>query len=207
MEIIDISMRLSEGMLSYEGDPKLKLCVFKSFSKDRVMVSKISMGLHSGTHVDAPLHYLKKGEPIDRVNLNSLIGKTRVLDLSSIKDEIAQSDLEKSRIKKGEILLLKTGNSRLIEKKQFSRKFVHLGSDAADYLAGKKIKAVGIDYLSIEKFKSKDGYVHRKLLSNRIPIIEGLDLRKVRPGGYTLICLPLRIMNAESAPARCVLIR
>ncbi len=207
MKIIDISMELSSAMITYEGDPRVKMDVIKSFSKNGVLLSKISMGLHSGTHVDSGLHYLRNGESIDKIDLKSLVGKARVCDLISAKSSITVSDLKTCGMKKDEIILLKTRNSKLLGKKLFSRGFVHLSENAADYLVGKRIKAVGIDYLSVEKFRSRENYVHKKLLSCKIPIIEGLDLRKVEPGEYVFYCLPLKIKGGEASPARCILIR
>lgn len=207
MKIIDISMKISGGMITYEGDPKVKIEEMKNISEDGVVVSRICMGLHSGTHVDAPAHYLKIGESIDNINLDSLIGRAKVCDLTHVSDFIKDYDLEKCNVKKGEILLLKTRNSELLKRKEFSTDFVYLNEDAADYLLAQEIKAVGVDYLSVEKFNSEYNYVHKKFLSNKIPIIEGLDLGNVEPGIYKLFCLPLKIMGGEAAPSRCILIK
>ena len=200
-------MKISDKMITYEGDPKVKIKEMKNISEDGVVVSKICMGLHSGTHIDAPAHYLKEGESIDNINLESLIGKAMVFDLTFVKDKIDISYLKKYKIRENEIILLKTRNSKLLKRKSFSRNFVYLSEDAADYLIRGKIKAVGIDYLSIEKFKSKENYVHKQLLSNHIPIIEGLDLEHAEEGMYTIFCVPLKIMGREAAPARCILIK
>ncbi len=207
MEIIDISMKISGEMMLYEGDPKVEIAAVKTFSDDGVVVSRIGMGLHSGTHVDSPAHYLEDGNSIDETDLNSLIGDAIVLDLTSVEDCITASDLKKCTIGEGEIILFKTRNSNLLKKAVFSREFIHLNDDAADYLVDKNIKAVGIDYLSIEKFNSENNYVHKRFLSKNIPVIEGLVLEAVEPGRYTLFCLPLNIVAGEAAPARCVLLR
>ena len=206
MRIIDISMTLSPDMVVYEGDPKVSIRRVKNFPKDNVILSQITMGLHSGTHVDAPAHFIRKGGSVDKIPLGFLIGKARVCNLTRVKGSIGEADLKRCGVRRGEIILIKTKNSRLLGKKNFSRNFVALSEEAAEYLIQNRIKAVGIDYLSIERFRSKGHRVHKKLLSKKVPIIEGLSLKNVKPGIYTLFCLPLRIVGTEAAPARCILI-
>lgn len=206
MRIIDISMPISEDMILFEGDPKVKITSVENFPKDSVKLSKIQMGLHSGTHIESPAHFLEKGKSIDEIGLKTSIGNARVCDMTSVRESINIADLKKCKIRRGEIVLLKTRNSKLIKRKRFSRKFVYLSDEGADYLVQKKVRVVGIDYLSIEKFGSKDGYVHKRLLSNAIPIIEGVNLEAVKAGTYTLFCLPLKVTGVEAAPARCILI-
>jgi arylformamidase len=206
MKIIDISMPVYNGMIVYPGDPKVDIQKEKTFQKDGVLVSKIEMGLHTGTHIDAPLHYLPDGKTIDQVPLESLTGNALVCDLSSVKDCIKAKDLEKFLIDKGDIVFLKTWNSR-INRKKFSKKYVYLDSEGAGYLIEKKVKAVGIDCLSIEKFASSEAVVHKKLLRKEIPIIEGLVLWHVAGGRYLTHCAPLKIKGAEASPARCILVQ
>ena len=201
-QIIDISMVLSNDTLIYPGDPKVETKKIKIMGRDGVNLSKITMGLHSGTHVDAPAHFLKEGKTIDEMNLRVLVGKARVCDLTKVKELITEKELKKCGIKKDEIILLKTSNSRLSTKK-FSEKFISLSLDGADYLIKNKIKAVGIDYLSIETAGSS--VVHKKLLTKNIPIIEDLVLKNVKPGVYQIVCMPLKIKGGEAAPARCIL--
>ena len=191
MKIIDLSAELSNGTKTYPGDPEVKTQKIKDVGRDGYALSKITMGLHSGTHVDAPAHYLNGGRTIDEISLGMLIGKARVCDLSSGPKKISEKELKKFRIRRNEIVLLKT------------RKGV-LTADGADFLLQKKIRAVGIDGLSIEE--SGSSVVHKKLLSKNIPIMEGLVLKRVKPGTYQFICLPLKIRGGEAAPARCVLI-
>jgi arylformamidase len=206
MKIIDISMRLSNSTIAYPGDPKIAIARKKGFQNDKLRLSEITMGAHSGTHVDAPAHFLKDGKSIDEVGLKPLIGRAIVFDLTFVDKSILASDLEECPAGQGDILLLKTRNSGLLKRRRFTKDFVHLSSDAADYVVKTGVKAVGIDYLSIEEYGSRGNYVHKRLLSCGIPIIEGLDFRGVRPGGYTLFCLPLNVVGCEAAPARCVLL-
>jgi len=202
MEIIDISMSLEDGMVIYPGDAKFKRTDIVSFDKKGVRLSKIELGSHTGTHIDAPAHFLKKGKTIDKVSLDSLVGKGKVCEFS-VK-AIGEKELKECGIKKGDIVLLKTQNWELGTKK-FSEDFAYLDESGADYLVKKGIKAVGIDYLSIGEFH-KGREVHKKLLGNNIPIIEGLNLKTVNPGPYVIYCLPLKIKGAEGAPARCILV-
>ncbi|MBN2014154.1 MAG: cyclase family protein [Candidatus Altiarchaeota archaeon] len=202
MEFFDISMEVSEDMVVYEGDPGVRLRKVKDISDDGVALSEITLCLHSGTHVDAPAHYFEDGRSIDLIP--PIVGKAVVFDLSHVKDSITSLDLMRLEIVEGDIVLFKTQNSTL-GGDDFSREFVYLGDDGADFLVDRGVKAVGIDYLSIEAFDSKEHYVHKKLLSNNIAIIEGLVLGKIQPGSYTLFCLPLKVRGGEAAPARCIL--
>lgn len=204
MEVFDISMEISEDMVVYEGDSRVRLMRVKDISVDGVALSEITLGLHSGTHVDAPAHYLEDGKSVDQIP--PIVGKAIVFDLSHIEDRITSLDLMRLEIKEGDIVLFKTQNS-MLEGGDFSQEFVHLGDDGADFLVDRKVKAVGIDYLSVEAFGSKEHYVHKKLLSNNIAIIEGLVLGKIQPGSYTLFCLPLKVKGGEAAPARCILLK
>jgi arylformamidase len=206
MKIFDISMPVYNGMIVYPGDPKVDIRKVKTFQKDGVVVSKIAMGLHTGTHIDAPLHYLPDGKAIDQIPLESLTGEALVCDLSYVRDCIKAKDLKKSLICKEDIVFLKTRNSGIAGKK-FPKKHIYLEEDGADYLIEKKIKAVGIDCLSIEKFDSSDAAVHKKLFRESIPIIEGLVLGRIAGGRYLTYCTPLKIKGAEASPARCVLVQ
>jgi arylformamidase len=206
MKIIDISMPVYNGMIVYPGDPRVDIRKEKTFQKDGVLVSRIAMGLHAGTHIDAPLHYLPDGKAIDEIPLDSLTGEALVCDLSSVSGCIKAKDLKKFLIEKGDIVFLKTRNSG-INGKKFSKNYIYLDTDGADYLIEKKIKAVGIDCLSIEKFDSSDAAVHKKFLGKEIPIIEGLVLGRVPGGRYLTHCAPLKILGAEASPARCVLVQ
>jgi arylformamidase len=205
MKIFDISMPVENGMPVYPGDPKVKIVKIKTFQKNGVIVSKITMGLHAGTHIDAPRHYLPDGKTIDQIPLECLTGKAVVCDLSSVEDCIKAKDLRKFAIDEGDIIFLKTKNSQTRENAPKNQ--ICLNEDGADYLIEKEIKAVGIDCLSIERFDSSDARIHKKLLGREIPIIEGLVLGNVDGGRYLTHCAPLKIIDAEASPARCVLVR
>jgi arylformamidase len=205
MEVFDVSVTLSKETIVYPGDPKVSLRKLKNIKEDGFSLSELSLGLHSGTHVDAPSHYLPKGKSVDKLPL--IAGAAKVFDLSAVKEEITVDDLRGCDISSGDVVLFRTRNSSLWKRKKFSRTYVSISVEGARYLVRKKVAAVGIDYLSVEAFDSFDGCVHKILLTKDIPIIEGLDLGKITPGAYTLVCLPLKIVGGEAAPARCILIR
>jgi arylformamidase len=205
LEVFDVSLPLFEGMAVYEGDPQFRLKRTSSVEEDGVCLSEASLSLHAGTHVDAPAHYLADGRSIDE--LPPIVGRAKVLDLSSVKSEITGEDLRGCGLRKGDVALFKTSNSQLLGLKTFSHGFVSLSLGGAEYLVSREVKAAGIDYFSIESFHSERKPVHKLLLGAGIPIIEGLDLRKISPGVYSIFCLPLPIRGAEAAPARCILVR
>jgi arylformamidase len=162
------------------------------------------MGSHSGTHVDAPAHFLRDGASVDQLPLEILLGKARVVALP-VSERIERDDLEALDLSDDLRVLLKTRMSGQLRQPTFQQDHIYLTPDAAVYLAQIGIKLVGIDYLSIERFGSDDHASHRALLAAGVVIVEGLDLSDVEPGEYEMACLPLRVAGAEGAPARVVL--
>jgi arylformamidase len=198
MRYIDISRPLSGRTISYPGDTPPQ---FAQRDQGLYLISELKMNSHSGTHIDAPVHYLKTGLTIDTIPLDHLIGRCRVLDLREAGSEIAAAHL-RGRIGTAQRLLLKTtasGNER------FEEDYPHLTSDAARLLSKRGIVCVGIDSFSIEAFVC-DGSVHRELLGNGCLIIELLDLSAVKEGDYDLVALPLRLEGLDGSPARAILI-
>jgi arylformamidase len=167
-------------------------------------VARLAMGTHAGTHVDAPYHFLADGATVDSLPLEILLGKARVVEIAR-RDKIERADLQALDLRDDLRVLLKTRMSGQLRHSSFQEDFVHLTPDAASYLVQAGIKLVGIDYLSIEKFGSKDFAAHRSLLGAGVVIIEGLDLSEVEPGEYEMTCLPLRIVGADGSPARVIL--
>ncbi|MHA1966157.1 MAG: cyclase family protein [Candidatus Hodarchaeales archaeon] len=208
MKLFDISMKISENMIFYPGDPTLSLKrVLKLENGDPVNLSQIEMGVHTGTHLDAPLHFIDKAASVTDVVLDQFYGVSKVLNCSSINfgKGIAKEDLLQFEIKGDDIILLKTKNSE-IQDLGFRKNFVYLTLEGAAYLASLGIKAVGIDYLSIEKY-NEEGETHRKLLENNIAVYEGLNLANIDPGEYIFCGFPLKLMNSEGSPVRAVLIQ
>ena len=202
---IDISVPLRTGMAVYPGDaPVLVERTFDVARGDPVTLSRVSMGLHAGTHVDAPLHFFGKGLTIDRLPLAALIGTAQVIDIRD-GESIARPEVEGRLIEERGIVLFKTRNSALWRQAGFCASYVSLSAEAAEYLAKRGVSAVGIDYLSIDGFGHGEAGAHRVLLGAGVAVIEGLDLSEVGEGLYECICLPLRVEGGEAAPARVVI--
>ena len=203
---IDVSVPLKDGMVHWPGDPAVWIRRTKSLDHGHVVTfSVLSMGSHTGTHMDAPGHFLRGGRGIDRMPLDATIGSARVIAIRN-PQAITPDELRQHRIRRGERVLFKTTNSsRGWPSRKFLKDFVALSEAAARWLAARRVKTIGIDYLSIGGYRDDGPAIHRVLLKAGIWIIEGLDLSGVKPGQYELICLPLRIHRGDGAPARVVL--
>jgi arylformamidase len=201
---IDISVPLHDDMVHWTGDPPVQVVRVSDVERgDSHTLSKISMGSHTGTHIDAPLHFIKKGMAIDEAPLSSLVGRARVLEIKDT-ESIKLAELTNYGIRQGERILFKTGNSKLWQSERFVEEFVFISDEAAEFLAHRHIKVVGIDYLSVGGYKH-GGFPHKVLLGAGTWIIEGLNLSQVEPGYYYLVCLPLRIEHGDGAPARAII--
>ena len=172
---------------------------------DLVNLTELSMGIHTGTHIDAPLHFLPNGKPIDSLSLNVFVGEAQVVaipqNVNLITVDILQDVCEINAAR----ILFMTKNSQLWETSKFQQDYVALEASAAQWLVDQGVQLVGIDYLSIAPFKDP-APTHETLLNNEVVIVESLDLRLVKPGIYTLICLPLKLVGREAAPARAILL-
>ena len=204
MEIIDISLPITEGMPVYPGTAKTRIKHVKSGSGTSV-ISELQMTSHAGTHIDAPVHGIPAGETINQLDLETFYGPARVLDLTACKTAVEIADLEAKGVKSGQRVLLKTSNSNR-GFKTFYDDYVYLAADAAEYLGQLGVKLVGIDSLSIKQRGNKDNTSHTALLSRQIPILEGLNLKGVKEGEYTLAAFPIALQY-DGAPTRAVLIR
>lgn len=208
MKVYDVSVPIKNGMLVWPGDSGVKIETLATVKKDGIGESRFSFGSHTGSHIDAPSHFLDTDLSIDKISPEKLIGDCRVIDLTNLgRKEILAKDISGLSIKKGERILLKTGNSSLLFKKEFPKTYVHLSLEAAKFLADKKINLVGTDFLGIEKKSSPGHPVHKTLLFAGIVLVEGLDLREVPQGSYQLLCLPLRVVGADGSPARVILVK
>jgi len=205
MQIIDISWPITAQMTAYKDRSVVQIKPTKTFAQDQAREAIVTLGTHTGTHVDAPTHFIEDGETVDQVSLEKLIGRCRVLDLQNVQGGITRKDLAQHTIIPGEIILLKTTNSLLSDAQLFDPEFVYLAHSGAQYLVESKIKAVGIDYLGIERNQPAHK-THIELLKHEIPIIEGLRLALVDVGIYQFICLPLNMPGLEAAPARALLL-
>ena len=207
MPIYDITVPMRSGMPVYEGDPSIDIQPWSALAKgDSANVSFLHFGAHTGTHVDAPAHFIEGARKIDALSLEALIGPARVI---RVPDEFAEIDpdfLAACDFDQVERILFHTRNSSFW-KEGFRKDFTHLLPEAAQILVERGVKLVGTDYLSIEKFHSGHHRTHLALLSNNVVIVEGLNLSDIEPGDYELICLPLKIAGGagDGAPARVVL--
>lgn len=208
MPIHDISLPISEAMVIWPGDPAVSISQPRHLDRgDNATVSMLELGAHTGTHVDAPAHFIRGGTGIDTLDLNILIGQALVVEEMNAP-MLSAAVLQRLSIPAdAERILFKTRNSELWAKgmKEFSRDFVGISEDGAGWLVDQGVKLVGIDYLSVAPYK-KSKETHEVLLGAGVIIIEGLDLHGIKPGQYQLVCLPLKIIGIEGAPARAVLI-
>jgi arylformamidase len=203
---LDISVPIRNAMVHWPSDPPVSIKRFKGIEQgDTANLSVISMGAHSGTHVDAPIHFIREGKGVEHIPLDTVIGKARVIEIRD-PESIEPEELAGHRIRRGERILFKTENSSHVwQKNEFVEDFVFISDAAADLLVDRGVRLIGIDYLSVGSYKHGGSYVHKTLLSGGIWIIEGLNLSNVTPGKYDLICLPLRIVAGDGAPARAIL--
>jgi arylformamidase len=206
MEWLDISVPIRSGMVSFPGDPAIAMSLPISIrAGDVCNVSRLDFGVHSGTHVDAPVHFIDGASGLEGVPLEALLGPALVVDARQPAADITPADLDAMAIPPAtERLLFKTRNSSLWDLAEFSADFIGLTPDAAAALVERGIRLVGADYLSIAPF-GDPAPTHWILLSAGVVILEGLDLRAVEPGTFELICLPLLIPGSDGGPARAVL--
>ena len=203
----DVTVPIRAGMPIYEGDPGVEVQAWSSIAKgDSANVSYLHVGAHTGTHVDAPAHFIQGARRIEALSLDALIGPARLIHVPEHVTEIDSSFLATCNLNQVERILFRTRNSGFWEQ-GFRKDFTNLLPEAAETLINLGIKLVGIDYLSIEKFHSGHHRTHLTLLGREVVIVEGLNLGEVPPGDYELICLPLKISDGagDGSPARAVL--
>ena len=210
MPIYDLSVPLSSELPTYPGDPGIQISAWSSLDNgDAANVSALNFGAHTGTHVDAPAHFLHGTKKVESLALEVLIGEAEVIEVPGERRTI-DAEFVARNCKEGTTrVLFKTRNSAFWngDFTDFRTDFTYLDLEAAQWLVERGVKLVGIDYLSIEKFGSKDHQVHRALLASEVIILEGLNFNGVPAGKYELICLPLRLRSklGDGAPARAVL--
>lgn len=211
MRIFDVSVPISPQMPVWPGDPPVQIERVESISEgDSANLTRLSLGAHTGTHVDAPYHFVEKGLKVDQLPLSTLIGTAHVFEVHPKERTITATDLGSLGLPStAQRLLLKTDNSYLWEGGlwEFEKDFIHLSGDAARWIVRRGIKLIGVDYLSVDSFDSEDKVVHHTLLEAGVVIIEGLNLSHVAQGVCQLYCLPLKVIDSDGAPARVVLVK
>lgn len=207
MKIYDISVPLQAGMPVWPGDDPPEFKKYSSLQNGNMVNStSIRSSLHLGTHVDAPRHLYDHTKTIDLIPLDSLVGRAIVFNVSAVS-KIDKNVLVHLPLPKRSRILFKTRNSEYWKnpKHQFSKDFVSLTTEAAEYLIEKNIVLVGVDYLSIDVYEAESLPVHKLLLEKEIVVVEGLNLQGVPAGTYNLYCLPLKVVGADGSPARVIL--
>jgi arylformamidase len=208
MKIFDVSVPISSRLPTWPGDPKVSLERVSSIARgDAANVSRLDAGVHTGTHVDAPVHFVDGATGIDSIPLETLVGPCLVVEADPPWLELRPEDLPASAHTR---ILFKTRNSArwAARKIDFETEFVAVGLELARRLVAEDKILVGVDYLSVESYHAPFEHpVHHTLLEARIVVIEGLDLSGVEPGEYDLYCLPLKLVASDGAPARTMLVK
>jgi arylformamidase len=206
-KLLDVSVPLAAGIPVYPGNPEFELQPVKRIADGGSSnVSRLVMGTHTGTHVDAPRHFFEGAMTVDALPLDLLLGRARVVDIGK-RGGIGAEELAAAGLREDLRVLLKTSNSALWNGEGFHKDYTHLTEAGAKYLVDQGVKVVGIDYLSVEQFKKAGAPAHHALLSQGVVIIEGLNLAEAEAGMYEMYCLPLRVVGGDGAPARVILKR
>ena len=202
----DISMTIQKDMLVYKGKDEIRprLSTVRDFSQGDAHESELQMNVHTGTHVDAPLHMLQDGENANLFFAENPFYQAQLLDLSKVDEKITAAELKKFEIEENSFLILKTKNSEPGFLEKTPEKFIYLAESGAEYLAEQKIKGVGIDTNGIERAQSEHP-THKKLLSEKIMILEGLRLNNIPAGNYILLLSLLKIADSDGLPGRAYL--
>jgi arylformamidase len=201
MKIYDITTPIFEGMPVYKNKPEKQPKITR-VTNGHVTESRLELDVHSGTHIDAPLHMMNDGDTFEAISIEKLVGSAKVLNLTHVEDGITKADLEKFDIQEDDFLLFKTKNSF---DEKFNPEFVYLKEDGATYLAELNINGVGIDALGVERSQPNHP-THKILFGADIIVIEGLQMKAVEAGTYFMVAAPLKLIGTDASPARVILI-
>jgi arylformamidase len=205
MKLFDVTVPLDATVPTYPGNTPFTLEPIKRIARgDSSNLSTLHLSAHAGTHVDAPRHFFDDAPGAEALPLDMLIGRTRVVEITA-RGGIAAETLAGLDLSEDVRVLFKTANSRMWGSAEFHKDYVGVTASGAEHLVSRGIKVVGVDYLSVEEFKKPGAPAHHALLGGGVIVIEGLNLRDVEPGIYDMLCLPLRIVGADGAPARVIL--
>jgi arylformamidase len=205
--IYDVSVPIKSGGLVYPGNPEISVELQQAVARGAgANVSLIRFGSHTGTHADASRHFFDDGQPVDQIPLERLIGAATLVSFPDDVRSVTAEHLRSKKLDGQKRVLIRTRNSALLSQKDFVPDYTFIAPDAAEYLVELGVELVGVDYLSIEQFHSGHHRTHKTLLARSVVIVEGLNFSGVPDGEYQFICLPLRIVGCDGAPARAVLI-
>jgi arylformamidase len=202
----DISLPITRDLVVYPDDPDIRIEPHSRIEDgDDANVTRLALGSHTGTHVDAARHFFPTGQPVDEIPLERLIGIAHVVHIDERVTAIGADELREAGVRDMRRVLLRTRNSKLLDRPEFQEEFAYLTEAGATYLVEGGVELVGMDYLSVEAFDAEEPAAHLALLSREVVIVEGLDLRAVPVGRYELMCLPLRLAGLDGSPVRAVL--
>jgi arylformamidase len=203
---IDVSVTVRHGMPHWPDNPPIVMQRAMDIGLGHdCNLSHLAMGVHSGTHIDAPVHFIHQAAGVDEMPLTATMGAARVIEITHPR-QVTVEELRGHSLRAGERVLFRTSNSpRCWQTDKFVEDFVYISEQAAAYLAETRVRTVGVDYLSVGGYHSDGAKIHRILLAAGIWIIEGLDLSAVRAGSYEMICLPVKLHGSDGAPARAIL--
>jgi len=206
-QIHDVSLSVKTGGLVYPGNPEILIEPQQAIARGAgANVSRVSFGSHTGTHVDAAKHFFDDGQTVDDIPLEKLVGAARLIAVEDSLMSVSARDLEQHDLAGQKRVLIRTRNSSFNRETTFRPDYTFLAPDGAEYLVSLGVELVGVDYLSIEQFHSGHHRTHRTLLEKSVVIVEGLNLRDVKPGDYEFVCLPIKLEGLDGAPARALLI-
>ena len=211
MEIIDVTRTVDPKMLKWPDDtePPSQEFVTRTDNGDPATVSEWKMSSHTGTHMDARMHFIPGGWTMEALDLARSVGPCWVVDLTHVEGHVDRADLEAAEVAGQARLLLKTRNSEqgFMQREEFEEGYSAISREAAEYLVEIGVETIGVDYLSVEPFEDGEFNTHHTLLGADVVILEGLVLTEVEPGEYFLACLPLKLAGSDGSPARAILIR
>ena len=211
VEIIDVTRTVDPKMPKWpdETEPPSQEFITRTDNGDPATVSEWKMSSHTGTHMDARMHFIPGGWTMEALDLSRSVGPCRVLDLTHVEGHVGRADLEVAEVAGQVRLLLKTRNSEqeFMQREEFDESYVAISKEAAEYLVEIGVETVGVDYLSVEPFEDGEFNTHHTLLGADVVILEGLVLTNVEPGEYFLACLPLKLAGSDGSPARAILVR
>lgn len=202
---IDVTRPVTAGMIHWPGDPDVEIEKVSDMGKgDICNVTRVTMCVHTGTHMDAPLHFLRDGAGMEEAPLKALMGEARVI---AIDDPVSvrRADLVQHDIQRAERIIFRTRNVSIEWNSEFQMDFVHIAADAAQYLADQKVALVGVDYMSVGGFYQDMVETHVALLQSGAWVVENLNLTEISPGEWEIICLPMKIIGSDGAPARVLM--
>ena len=206
-ELFDITMPIHSKMPVFPSDdPPQREWLHRIQDGDSNNLSALALGSHTGTHVDAPYHFIEDGLTLDQIPLQVFVGEALVIEITN-PESISVAELRGHPIASAERVLFKTHNSSALSRNGFRKDSVYIEEGAAEYLVRQGVRLVGIDHLSVDQYGAESSPAHHSLLGHGVVILEGADLSSVEPGTYTLVCLPLKVTGAEGAPVRAILMR